>query len=59
MHATIEKILIKPHIDFGVLEVTTIPDEFLGEAYRQISNITITPFGKTLLESLKSIAFSE
>ncbi|MDX9866123.1 MAG: plasmid pRiA4b ORF-3 family protein [Anaerolineaceae bacterium] len=59
MHATIEKILIKPHIDFGVLQATTIPDEFLGEEYRQISSITITPFGKTLLESLKSIAFSE
>lgn len=59
MHVTIERIVVKPQIDFGVLEVTTQPNEILGEDFQQISSILLTPFGKKLLESFKKIAFSD
>lgn len=59
LRAIIERAVIKPHIDFGVLEAKYQPDEILGEEYRQITSIAITPFGKSILALLKNIAFSQ
>ena len=59
LRSIIENIVVKPHIDFGILQATYQPNEILGGRHQRISSISITSFGKNLLKSLKSIAFSE
>jgi len=50
LHAMIERIVINPMIDFGVIQVEYGPHKVLGEHFRTLSTIKITPFGRSLLE---------
>jgi len=42
-------------IDFGVVQAEYQPSKILGEGYRELATFEITPFGKSLLESMDDI----
>jgi hypothetical protein len=55
LHGLIERIVIDPMIDFGVVQAEYQPSKILGEGYRELATFEITPFGKSLLESMDDI----
>lgn len=55
LHNLIERVVIDPMVDFGVLQAEYQPSEILGERYRELAAFEITPFGKSLLESMDGI----
>lgn len=48
----IERIVINPLVDFGILEAEYIPHRRLGPEFRDLSAFRIIPFGKGLLEAI-------
>ena len=54
LHSVIERALINPLADFGILEKEYIPHELLGAEFQQLSSFQITPFGKGLLEAINA-----
>jgi hypothetical protein len=54
LHSIIERTLVNPLADFGVLQKEYAPQEIYGEELQQLSSIRITPFGKSLLEAIKA-----
>ena len=54
LQSVIERTLINPLDDFGVLEKEYVPHELLGEEFQQLSSFQITPFGKGLLEAINA-----
>ena len=53
LQSLVERTMIAPLIDFGVLAADYRPDELLGGKYRQLSAFQVTPFGRGLLRSLR------
>ena len=53
LQAVVERTVIKPLIDFGVLTVDYRPHKILGPEYPALSAFQVTPFGKSLLHSLR------
>lgn len=49
----IERTVIDPLIDFGILQAEYEPHKTLGAEFREISTFQITPFGKGLLEAIR------
>jgi Plasmid pRiA4b ORF-3-like protein len=58
LHNLIECTVINPQIDFGVVEANYQPHETFGGDYRQLSNFSITSFGKSLLKSIQEVVLS-
>jgi Plasmid pRiA4b ORF-3-like protein len=54
LHSVIERTLINPLADFGVLENEYVPHELLGEEFQQLSSFQVTSFGKGLLEAINA-----
>ncbi|MFZ2098516.1 MAG: plasmid pRiA4b ORF-3 family protein [Anaerolineales bacterium] len=54
LHSVIERTLINPLADFGVLKKEYVPHELLGEEFQRLSSFQITPFGKGLLEAINA-----
>jgi hypothetical protein len=52
LRGIIERIVINPLGDFGVLRADYEPHKTLGEGFRELSAFRITPFGKGLLEAM-------
>jgi hypothetical protein len=52
LHSIIERTLVGPLADFGVLQKEYVPHEILGEEFQQLSSFQITPFGRGLLEAI-------
>lgn len=50
--------VVNPQLDFGILQAEYQPHKSLGEQYQELSTIQITPFGKSLLESIKEMVLS-
>lgn len=54
LHSIIERTQINPLADFGALKKEYVPHELLGEEFKQLSGIQITPFGKGLFKALNA-----
>jgi hypothetical protein len=54
LHALIERVVVNPMIDFGVIQAEYGPHEVLGERFRALSKIKMTSFGRSLLESMSN-----
>jgi len=54
LHGVIERTLINPLADFGVLHKEYAPYELLGEEFQHLSSFQITPFGKDLLGAINT-----
>jgi hypothetical protein len=52
LHSIIERTLVGPLVDFGVLQKEYVPHEILGEEFQQLSSFQITSFGRGLLEAI-------
>jgi len=48
----IERTVINPLVDFGILQTEYEPHKILGVEFRDLSIFQITPFGKGLLEAI-------
>jgi hypothetical protein len=48
----IERVVINPLVDFGILLTEYEPHKTLGAEFRELSTFRITPFGKGLLEAI-------
>jgi hypothetical protein len=55
LHALIERVVVNPMIDFGVIQAEYGPHEVLGERFRALSTIKVTFFGRSLLESMMQL----
>lgn len=55
LHSIIERTLVGPLADFGVLQKEYVPHEILGEEFQQLSSFQITPFGRGLLEAIHGV----
>jgi hypothetical protein len=55
LQGLIERVVIDPMIDFGVVQAEYGPHKILGERYRELTTFEINGFGKSLLESMGSI----
>jgi hypothetical protein len=54
LHSIIERTLVDPLADFGMLEKEYVPHEILGEEFQQLSSFQITPFGKGLFKAINA-----
>ena len=52
LRGIIERIVINPLVDFGILQADYEPHKTLGVGFRELSTFRITPFGKGLLEAI-------
>jgi hypothetical protein len=52
LRSIIERVVIDPLVDFGILQTEYEPHKTLGAEFRELSTFRITPFGKELLESI-------
>ena len=52
LHSIIERTVINPLVDFGILQTEYEPHKTLGADFPQLSTFQITPFGKGLLEAI-------
>ena len=48
----VERTVINPLVDFGILQTSTSRTRRLGAEFRELSTFQITPFGKGLLEAI-------
>lgn len=53
LRAIIERTVIDPLVDFGILLVDYEPHKILGAEYPELSAFRITPFGKGLLDAIR------
>ena len=53
LRGIIERILIDPLVDFGILQADYEPHKTLGVEFRELSAFRITPFGKGLLQAIR------
>lgn len=53
LHGLIERTVVNPLADFGILQADYKPHKILGVKFRELSAFQITPFGKGLLEAVK------
>jgi hypothetical protein len=53
LRTVIERVVVDPLGDFGILTPEYEPHKTLGAGYRELSTFRITPFGKGLLEAIK------
>ena len=53
LRAIIERIVINPLLDFGILQADYEPHKTLGAEFRELTAFRITPFGKGLLEAIR------
>lgn len=51
LHSIIERMVITPLVDFGILLVECEPRKTLGVEFRKLTAFRITPFGRGLLEA--------
>ena len=54
LHSIIERTLVDPLADFGILEKEYVPHEILGEEFQQLSSFQITPFGKGFFKAINA-----
>jgi hypothetical protein len=52
LRSIIERTVINPLVDFGILTTEYEPYKTLGVEFRELSTFQITPFGKGLLEAI-------
>jgi hypothetical protein len=52
----VKRIVIHPLVDFGILQIEYEPHKMPGAEFRELSTFWITPFGKGLLEAIRSAA---
>jgi hypothetical protein len=52
LRSVIERMVVKPLVDFGILLTEYGPHKTLGAGFRELCTFQITPFGKGLLEAL-------
>jgi hypothetical protein len=52
LRSIIERTVINPLVDFGILHTECEPHRTLGADFPQLSTFRITPFGKGLLEAI-------
>ena len=50
LHGIIERVVIDPLVDFGILQNEYEPHKTLGEGFHELSTFRIIPFGRGLLE---------
>jgi hypothetical protein len=53
LRGLIEYVVIKPLVDYEILEIEYQPNKILGGEYLDLAKFRITPFGKGLLEAIK------
>jgi hypothetical protein len=52
LRGIVERTVINPLVDFGILHTEYEPHKTLGVEFRELSTLRITPFGKGLLEAI-------
>jgi hypothetical protein len=52
LRSIVERTVINPLVDFGILQTEYQPHKTLGADFPQLSTFQITPFGKGLLEAI-------
>jgi len=52
LRSIIERTVINPLVDFGILQTEYEPHKILGAEFRELSTFQITPFGKGLLDAI-------
>jgi hypothetical protein len=55
LQAVVERVVVDPLADFGILVAQYEPHKTLGEEFRELSAFQVTPFGKALLETIKEV----
>jgi hypothetical protein len=53
LRSIIERVVINPLVDFGILQTEYEPHKTLGVEFRELSTFRITSFGKGLLEAIE------
>ena len=53
LQGIIERVVIDPLADFGILEIEYVPHKMLGEEFREPSAFRIAPFGRGQLEAMR------
>lgn len=59
LRSIVERTVIKPLVDFGILQTEYQPHKTLGTDFPQLSTFQITPFGKGLLEAIHGATRSD
>ncbi len=59
LRSIIERTVINPLVDFGILQTEYQPHKMLGGEFRELSIFQITPFGKGLLEAIHGATRSD
>jgi hypothetical protein len=59
LRKVVERVVVDPLVDFGILTPEYAPHKTLGAEYRQLSTFRITSFGKGLLEAIKETTRQE
>jgi hypothetical protein len=59
LHAIIERMVIGPLEDFGILQAEYEPHKTLGAEFRELAAFRITPFGRGLLEAINNVITQE
>jgi hypothetical protein len=54
LNSLIERMVINPLADFGILQKEYVQHALLGEEFQQLSSFQVTPFGKGLLEAINA-----
>ena len=54
LNSLIERVVINPLADFGILQKEYLQHVLLGEEFQQLSRFQVTPFGKGLLEAINA-----
>ena len=52
LRSIVERTVINPLVDFGILQTEYEPHKTLGAEFRELSTFRVTPFGKGLLEAI-------
>jgi hypothetical protein len=52
LNAMIERVIMNPLADFGVLQLAHVPHKSMGARFRDLSSFTVTPFGMGLLDAI-------
>jgi hypothetical protein len=55
LRGMIERVVVVPMVDFGVIQAEYGPHMTLGKQFRELSTIKVTPFGKSLLEGMRQL----
>jgi len=55
LHSLVERVIVGPMSDFGILVVEYGPNPVLGPGYRKLAVVQLTPFGKGLLTAVTSV----